>query len=100
MGIPQIHLLNVRLGNYVASHRAGDYALLGLVFTPDGKGLLGASSDHEVDVSWLASSHWNDTDGQREDILGQDFTEISRFIGHKVRLFLRLAYHTAYFYML
>ena len=73
------------IGKCLASGAHVD-AVRGLVFTPDGKGLLSASwdtTDIHWDVSWLKSTY----DCWKGDILTQDLTgglrELSRFIGHE-----------------
>jgi len=55
--------------------------IVSLVFTPDGKGLLGGSWEQEV-------THWDVTSLRslgNSDPLTSDMVEISRFLGHKVR---------------
>ena len=56
-------------------------------FTRDGKGLVTGSGNKVIhwDVSLLQSTQEDNTDSQKEDISRMDFTEISRFVGHKVR---------------
>ena len=54
------------MGKCLPRHRRNVYSAWDLVFTPDGNGLLSASSDNTVmhwDVSWLKSAY----DGQMED---------------------------------
>ena len=79
------------MGKCMAKHDGHDDLVRGLVFTPDGNGLLTASWDKMVilwDVSWL-KTHGDDGDGQKEVISPRDstggLTEISRFVGHTVR---------------
>ena len=91
-------MLDVRMGKCLATDASGHFdAVEGLVFTPDGKGLLSGSRDSMLvhwDVSWLKSIY----DGQQDDMSTQDLTrglrEISRFEGHEVSrlhgLFFRL----------
>ena len=88
----RIQILNVRTGKCEARHKGHDDVVRGLVFTPDGNGLLSASWDKKVihwDVYWLKSTHKDDADRRKEVISRQDFsgglTEMSRFVGHKVR---------------
>ena len=86
----QMRILNVRTGKYLARHATGGHAgaVRGLVFTPDGKGLLSGSSWDTMithwDMSWLNSTY----DGLREDISTRDLTgglrETSRLVGHSV----------------
>ena len=80
----QLKILNVRMGKCLAWHKGHVGAVEGLVFTPDGKGLLSVSWDSTViywDVSWLKSTY----DGQKgaQNLTG-GLKEISRFVGHKV----------------
>ena len=90
-----IRILVVRMGKCVVSHEVKN-AVRGLVFTPDGKGIVTGSTEPMVihwDVSWLESTHDHDdnTEDPKEDIPTQDLTgglkEMSRFVGHKVSLF-------------
>ena len=78
------------MGKRIARQEGHDDIVQHLVFTPDDKGLLSASSDRTVihwDLSLLKSTQ--KTDGLEEDISTQDLTgglkEISRFVGHEVR---------------
>ena len=82
-----ITLCNVRTGERLVSHKGHVRHVWGLVFTPDGKGLVSASWDNMIihwDVSWLESTY----DNQEEDVSTQDSTgslrELSRFVGHEV----------------
>ena len=83
----------------------------GIVFKPDGKGLLSASWDRLVinwDVSLLKSTHEDKPDYQKEGSPTQDLTdglkEISRLVGHEVRRLLGLSFppllktHTSVFF--
>ena len=77
---------NVRLGKCLVNRAVHGDVGCGLVFTPDGKGLISASWDKVVirwDLSWLKS-----TDFQKEDSSTKESTdglkEISRFLGHTV----------------
>ena len=87
------------MGECVASHRV--HAVRDLFFTPDGKGLLSGSAENMViywDVSWLGSTHEDNTDDPKAEISSQDSTgglmEMIRFSGHKVRLFFPLTSHS------
>ena len=88
----RIKILNVRMGRCVARYGGDVGAVRNLVFTPDGAGLLSASWDAMVirwDVSWLKPTHI--ADGRKENVaLTRNLTEISRFVGHKVRRLLSL----------
>ena len=70
----------MRTGKVVKELRAHG-AVDGLVFTPDGEGLLSSSMDHQVthwDVASLRSLGMSDP-------LSSDIVEISHFLGHMVR---------------
>ena len=78
------------MGKILASHQGHADDVWGLVFTPDGKGLVSASWDNMImhwDVSWLKSTY----DSQKEVFSTQDSTgslrELGRFVGHKVHRF-------------
>ena len=91
-GEKKIRIFNVRTGKCIAGHPGHNDIVWSLVFTPDGNGLLTGSWDKRVihwDVSWLELTQWNNTDGQKKDISRQDMMEISRFVGHEVRLLSR-----------
>ena len=82
-----IMVSNVRTGKRLASYMGHVHHVCGLVFTPDGKGLVSASWDKIVihwDVSWLESTY----DNQEEDVSTQDsaggLSELFRFVGHEV----------------
>ena len=87
-GNPQdnrIRILDVRMGECIARHGGHNDVVRGLVFTPDGKGLLSASWDNMVihwDVSWLKPTHGADS---HKVLSTRSLTEISRLVGHKVR---------------
>ena len=65
-------MADVRLAKCVVGHETDMYALWDVVFTPDGKGLFGTWKQEVLhwDVSWLASTRWDNTDGQRKGISG------------------------------
>jgi WD40 repeat protein len=76
----QVFIWNVRTGNLVAKLESSK-SITSLAFTPDGKGLLGASWDESIihwDVGSLRSLDISDppTSGMKE---------ISRLLGHSVR---------------
>jgi len=76
-----IAIWNVRTGSLVASWQGHNYNVAGLVFTPDGKGLLSASWNSLVmwDVSFLRSLGL----GMAKPLIS-GVMEISRLIGHTV----------------
>ena len=79
-----IRIWNVRMGECIASSWVyGD----AVEFTHDGKGLITGSRNNVIhwDVSLLKGTHEDNTVGQTEDISRKNITEISHFVGHKVR---------------
>ena len=89
----EILIWDVRKGDLVAKWKGHDDGVSSLAFTPDGRGLLTASWDKTI-AHWDATSlgpieHTQRGNAENQEEVNSSVTEISRLVGHTVRIYMR-----------